>query len=203
MSAFLGPIHTWVYRKIKLQDELVNAILKMAEEASYADDISAQMDDRYGRLEEGELVDIIDEKNIHGWLQERVTLVENRLAFLITKLTEKYPERITNIGHIAFQVGKQYSLQEGLSVKEAYTYLDSLLLNGMPCDRVNEIESETDENLVWVQTVDIHEQYWLMLKGDMKYFYTIREQFATGVFEDSGISFISNGNQRFELRKEI
>lgn len=202
MSAFLGPIHTWLFRKIKVQEELVNAIQKMAEDALYLGDISSQMDHRYGRLEEGELADIIDENNIHGWLRERVTLVENRLAYLVIHLIEKNSESITKISDTAYLVGKQYALQESLSVKEAYTFLDSLLLNGMPCDHVNKIESETDENLIWVQTMDIHKQYWSMLKGDMKYFYTIREQFVTGVLEDSGISFLSHECQRFELRKE-
>ena len=32
MSAFLGPIHTWLYNKIKFQEKTVNAVLDLAEE---------------------------------------------------------------------------------------------------------------------------------------------------------------------------
>jgi len=45
MSAFLGPIHLWLYKKIKFQDEITNLLLKA--EASSFDQI-------YPILEQGE-----------------------------------------------------------------------------------------------------------------------------------------------------
>ncbi len=202
MSAFLGEIHNWVYQKIKIQNKLVDEILLMIKQEKNTDDIVKQMDNKFGRLEEGDLKDIVDDKNIHGWLQQRVSLVENRLAFLVSALAEKYPKKISEIWNIAFQVGKQYSLPAGESVKEAYVYLDNLLLNGMPCDRVNKIEIETEEKLVWIQTVDIHEIYWSEQHGNIDEFYKIREQFIAGVLENSGITFTTIGIQQYELRME-
>lgn len=32
MSVFLGPIHIWLFNKIKLQNELTDAIIKIAKE---------------------------------------------------------------------------------------------------------------------------------------------------------------------------
>lgn len=97
MSAFLGPIHNWLYNKIKFQEELIQYIQQLIISKDYGNSLLSQMDQRYGVLEKGEPADIIDESDIHGWLQERITIVENRLAFLITMTTEEHPERIMDI----------------------------------------------------------------------------------------------------------
>ena len=79
MSLMLGPIHTWLFRKIKLQNELVDNIIAKSIELKYIeDDFKDMIDRRYGVLEDGDLADICDSSNIHGWLQSRITLVENR-----------------------------------------------------------------------------------------------------------------------------
>lgn len=202
MSAFLGPIHTWLYNKIKFQDELTTAIINEAIKNGYDDVKLCQVDKKYGALEKGNLEDLIDVKNIHGWLQEQITLVENRLAFVVTVLTDENPERILTINDAVYEFGKEHAVESGITVKEAYQYLEALLLNGMPCDRVNEIVSETDEKLVWNQTSDIHKQYWTMIHGNGEFYYSIRESLIIGIFENSGIEFEQISDQTFELRKE-
>ena len=202
MSAFLGPIHTWLFNKIKLQNELTENILAMAVKNGYEEGVSSLIDQKYGKLEEGELADIVDGSNIHGWLQNRIAVVENRLAFAVTAFTANHPERMADICSVAETFGKNYKVQPGVSVREAYNYLDSLLLNGMPCDHVNALESENEQQLIWAQTTDIHESYWSLVCGDVNNYYLIREAMITGLLMDSGISFKAPGNQRFELVKE-
>lgn len=202
MSAFLGPIHTWLYNKIKFQDELIKRIRNVVSQKGYEDELLSQLDHRYGTLEEGELADIIDENNIHGWLQERITVVENRLAFLITIVTDEHPERIIDINDAVYEFGKEHSVQKGISIKEAYGYLDNLLLNGMPCDRVNEVTNEDENSIAWNQTADIHKSYWDMIHGNVDYYYAIRKSLIVGIIENSGIVYNQIGEQTFELRKE-
>lgn len=84
MSAFLGPIHTWLFRKIKFQDELTNTILEIEAQ----EELVKRIDKAYVSLEQGELADIVDSANIHGWLQERISIVENRLAFVVTDILQ-------------------------------------------------------------------------------------------------------------------
>ena len=203
MSAFLGPIHTWLYNKIKFQDELTKKIMDIVSQKGYEEELLSRVDNRYGTLEEGELADIIDESNIHGWLQERIAVVENRLAFLVTVLTDGHPERIMDVNDAVYEFGKNHAIASGLSVKEAYDYLDNLLLNGMPCDRVNDVVNEDDNSITWNQTVDIHEPYWKMINGNVEYYYAIRESLIIGMMEKSKIIFNQTGNQTFELRKEV
>lgn len=201
MSAFLGPIHTWLYNKIKFQDELTKAILKMVADKGYGEAALLKLADSCGVLEEGELADIIDESNIHGWLQERVTVVENRLAFVVTAVLEGHPERIKDISDAVYNFGKKHEGENNLSVKEAFVHLENTLLNGMPCDRVNTIVNETEEAIVWAQNVDIHEPYWKMFKGDVQNYYVIRESLIKGMFENSGIIYRHVGDHIFELKK--
>lgn len=202
MSAFLGPIHSWLFGKIKFQDDLTKVIRNTILEQSNDKTLFAQLDKRYGTLEEGELADIIDAGNIHGWLQQRIALVENRLAYVVTIATEAHPEKIDAIKKAAYEFGKTHSTQTGIRVKEAYEYLEELLLNGMPCDRVNSVIDETDNALTWVQTTDIHKQYWDMIQGNMEYYYAIRECLIAGILENSGIAFHQVADATFELRKE-
>lgn len=203
MSAFLGPIHTWLFGKIKLQDELTAAILAFAEANNYMDAFPASADVRFGTLEAGKLADIIDESNIHGWLQERVSLVENRLAYVVTMITDEHPERIIALNEAVYEFGKSRTAENGISVKEAYGYLENILLNGMPCDHVNEVTNETDDSISWVQAVDIHAPYWQMIHGNVEYYYAIRESLCVGMLENSGIGYYQTGEQSFELRKEV
>lgn len=203
MSAFLGPIHTWLYNKIKFQDELTKSIIDFVLQKEHNTELIQQMDLIYGVLEEGALEDIVDETNIHGWLQEKVNVVESRLAFLVTTVTDEQSERMMDINDVVYEFGKAHAIENGISVKEAYNHLDNLLLNGMPCDRVNEIINENEHRITWKQTVDIHEHYWNMVHGNVDYYYAIRENLISGMLEDSGIIYTQISEQTFELRKEV
>lgn len=81
ISVFLGPIHIWLFNKIKLQNELTDAIIKTAKENEIYNTESGNIDEKCGKLEAVELFDIIDENNIHGWLAKRVEVVERRLIY--------------------------------------------------------------------------------------------------------------------------
>lgn len=202
MSAFLGPIHTWLFTKIRFQDHLQKAILEDYEKDK-DHSLSDQLDRRYGILEEGELKDIIDGGNIHGWLQERVSLVENRLAFMVTKILQSEPEYMDRIKEIAFEEGRKNAFSHEGSVQGVYKMLDDLLLNGMPCDHVNAIVEESEDTLVWSQTKDIHKPYWDSVGGYVENYNQIRESLITGLLSKGGISFQKTADQSYKLRKVV
>lgn len=203
MSAFLGPIHTWLYNKIKFQDAMVDAVLDLAEEKGYKKELRSKTDSRYGVLGSGNLEDMIDTGNIHGWLQEKVSLVENRMAYVVTTLLEPDPERLSDIQAAICEFGEKNSADKEITVRKAYEYLENTLLNGMPCDRVNELVQETEDKLVWKQTQDIHGAYWALIHGDVRYYYALRESLITGMFKDTGIDFHQIDDQVYELRRRL
>lgn len=202
MSAFLGPIHTWLFTKIRFQDQLHKAIIEDYEKDK-DHTLSCQLDRRYGILEEGELKDIIEEGNIHGWLQERVSLVENRLAFLVTQILQIKPEYMDRIKEITFEVGRLNAISNESNVHSAYKMLDDLLLNGMPCDHVNEIVQESEDTLIWTQTKNIHKSYWDSIGGDVENYNKIRESLIAGLLSKSGITIKKTTDQTYELRKVV
>ena len=72
MSAFLGPIHFWLYNKIGKQEELTKAIAAYAEEKAWIENQKKYTKDLPA------LEDVIDESNIHGWLQGQIHDTETR-----------------------------------------------------------------------------------------------------------------------------
>ncbi len=200
MSAFLGPIHKWLFRKIEIQEELVRVIVKIGEEEYGISDLNQLVDNKFGTLETGQLEDIIDGKNIHGWLQQRISLVERRLAFATVTVLEDDPARINKICEKIRDYGKTISVNSDKSLKEAYVFLEDLLLNGMPCDRINQITCETEEEISWEQTVDIHEEYWKSLGGEVKYYYLIRESLINGTLYSSPYEFYKKTENEYVLK---
>ena len=79
MSAFLGHIHYWLYRKIQLLVERENLILEKT--SKVVDDLAEELHsisvDTYGEPINPSipLENIIDHGNIHGWLLTKSTLL--------------------------------------------------------------------------------------------------------------------------------
>ena len=104
MSAFLGPIHYWLHGKIKIQDSIVEDILAFAKE-EYGLDYREYLDTEYGIIEKEALEEIIDESNIHGWLQERIHRVERHLAYTVTNVLKEHPEALDKLKEIYKNTG--------------------------------------------------------------------------------------------------
>ncbi len=197
MSAVLGPIHTWLYGKVLFQNGLATYIEQFAGDKNWMTE--AADPGKLGELEQGALADICDTMNIHGWLQERVSLVERKLALLVTELTKDAPERITEIAEAAYEYGKANGLQENAGIAETYKFLDSKMLNGMPCERINVVAEQDDEHLIWEQVEDIHRPYWDEFGGNIEMYYMIREKLLEGLAETAGHHVIARGKV-YELR---
>ncbi len=200
MSAFLGPIHNWLFGKIVFQNQLVEKIVEFGAKNNWLDDTIHV--DRYGVLEQGALEDIVDESNIHGWLQERVDLVENKLAYIVTAFTDGHPERIMDICDVVYAYGKEQTHDTFADATEIYRHLEAILLNGMPCDHVNRVIDQSAEHVVWEQVVNIHEKYWTVCHGNIEYYDTIRESLITGILEPAGYALAVTGDHVYEIKKE-
>ena len=155
MSKFLGPIHYWLYGKIGHQEELTRAFADLAEKNGWLEKASD-----YTR-ELPALESVIDEGNIHGWLQARIADAETRYAALVLAIvSEKDVQRLSQLQQAAFVFGRASTLDTGVSPEEAYKAFDSFFVNGMPCDRVNVIIVNDADVLTWQETKNVHGAYW-------------------------------------------
>ncbi|WP_373482686.1 hypothetical protein [Acetobacterium sp.] len=186
MSKFLGPIHFWVYNKIQIQQEMVADFLALnGETASQRRD---ELDQRYGISETRPLASVIDEGNIHGWLQINVTRSEYKLADSVTALLKQDPDNYQLIAAIFSATGRSLS-QANLTAAAAYKLISDSLLDGMPCDHANALIAESDEQVIWQRNRCVHSNYWSEVGGDIAVYYALREALIRGVLENTGLVY--------------
>lgn len=161
MSAFLGPIHYWLYNKIGLQEELTAALAgRAANEGWIPSDEATDYSVELPALES-----VIDEGNIHGWLQARIADAETRYAELVGEVLAGGSEgdgssRMSALLDEAFAFGCAHALPAEADAMQAYRAFDDFFVNGMPCDRVNVITANRPECVAWEMRQDIHAPYW-------------------------------------------
>ena len=189
MSAFLGPIHFWLYNKIGNQELLTKEIATLAAENSWIKDA-----DSYTKTLPP-LETVIDEGNIHGWLQAQITDAENRYASLVTRILSEEDKRLEDLCAVAWRFGKEHAIKAG-TAEEVYKAFEDFFVNGMPCDRVNAVIESSAEKLSWEMTQDIHAQYW---NGDSSPYYTIRKSVMEGMLAETNYALASADDARYSI----
>lgn len=190
MSAFLGPIHYWLYNKITLQNNMVEAVIQFAESKNLSYDLRSMLDNQYGTIDLRPLEEQIDTSNIHGWLQECVSTVEYRLAYAVTALLKEGSKNLEELKEIFRNLGeKESSLNKDATVSEAYKSLNDTLLDGMPCDHANLLVSQEDHEIIWKRNLCVHENYWSEVGGDINMYYILREEYIKGLLTQADITY--------------
>ena len=201
MSLFLGKIHYWLFNKIVWFENLEEDLISIAKTTNLdVDSLKKRIDNKYGeKLPEAPLEDIIDKGNIHGWLQGKIHSAEGRLASWIVELQkvdniESEIEKIfINQGRVAAEEVKE----EGKSCDNAIEIFNSMndyILDGMPCDRVNEVVISEPSLVKWERRICVHKDIWNEAGGDVEYFYKLRSLWIK--------SFVSNVNSNFTYNEE-
>lgn len=193
MSAFLGKIHYWLYDKIKLHEALVVNIAELANKNGY--NSVALINDsyaKYGAPITGSLEDEIEHTNIHGWLQERITSVESRLAYVVTELLKENVVTKDEITYIFSQNGiaamKEIGINEA-TPQELFNLIFDFMLEGMPCDRVNDIIENSETAITWETTMDLHKRFWDAVGGDVNNYHDFREAWINGFLSASATGY--------------
>jgi len=202
MSAFLGPIHFWLYHKIQLQEELICRILETAARKDWNLVSAEKLDTVCGKSDMRPLESVIDQRNIHGWLHHRIDISEMRLAFLVTELLKEDSSRLAILKQTAYRFGERNPLEYGISADGAFKALEDSLLDGMPCDHVNRIIEHGENKVVWQQTQCVHHLCWEQTGGDVSVYYALRAKMIDGMLMHSGLRFYTARNNEFKIIKE-
>lgn len=182
MSLFLGYIHHLMYEKILFQEELLENLLELLdgdEKIKLSKDLNKEFP-----IERGDLKDIIDEGNIHGWLDERVRRSENRLAKTVAFLLRDFD--IEELKNKFNDFGKSYEVGE--SPEEAYKFITSKFLDGMPCDHSLMIIKSEEDEFVFKVARDLHRDIWGNYVNP-EYYWDLRDAFVSGSLENSGLKY--------------
>lgn len=194
MSAFLGPIHYWLYRKIQLQESLTQSMTSVLSEEKRIH-LEKNLDAVCGIVERRPLEEVIDNGNIHGWLQGQIAIAEKRFATAVTKILKEDSSKIENLKQAAYQMGQKNPLPNSNDAQGIYRGLNDVLLEGMPCDHVNQILEQSDQRVLWNQTVDLHLPFWDEAGGDIEHYYLLRNAFISGSLSDQPFKFQQLGKE--------
>lgn len=195
MSAFLGPIHYWLYRKIEIQNNLANELANRLGK----DTVVPVLQSNFETLPEGDLENFIQTDNIHGWLQEKVHLVERRLAFAVERLVESNIS-IEEIKEVAYEVGTKITdLTIEATAREAFAFLNNTLLDGMPCDHVNMIQQEEENQVTWIRTINLHEDFWSEESRLENRYDLVRDSFIQGCLAMTSLKYDNKENCEFKI----
>ena len=181
MSAFLGPIHFRMYEKIQSQEKLTKTIANLAIEKGW---MSAEEAAAYVKEESRPLETIIDLANIHGWLLGKIEDAESRYAALVTKLLKQDAERLEDMKRAALAFGAETAVKESRP-SALFNAMDSLMLDGMPCDGACMVIDSSDESFAWELRLDVHRAFWREAGGDPANYFALRNEVVAGFLSKS------------------
>lgn len=192
MSLFLGPIHHMVYEKICYQDLLCNRLLEISSQ-----EINKKINEDNLIFIKGNLEEIIDTENIHGWLNNQVKIVENRLSFIITELEKE--SKHEQLLKVMFKEGQKAA--EGKSLTnciQIIQVINNFLLDGMPCDKGVQIISKEENEVIFEYNPEVH-----LVFSDFNKYMEIRLQWIKGLISsEKNFNIIQLSERSFKLIKE-
>ena len=202
MSAFLGPIHYWLFNKIKLWQAIVDELYILGEKNGLS--LEEECDKTFGLFENRPLEEMIDLGNIHGWLQEKVSQVEYKYAYCVTKLMDKNSATKEQMKNILTNNGTKlaFSFQwNPLGAYDIYKIISDHLLDGMPCDHANRVLKENESEVMWVRNLCVHSPYWEEVGGDIKLYYELRDAWMEGLVKELGFEIEKSDTNTYSIKK--
>lgn len=179
MSAFLAPIHFWLYTKIRYVIEREQLIYEAAENlcGGTAEEARAGAWQSYGEpLPDTDLTEHIDQSNIHGWLQRQINVAESREAAFVQALVDNCGDAAVDVVAKAFaehgaRCARHAAAQGKYETSTApgmYKAINDYYLNGMPCDQADAVMESTPDKMVWESQVCLQEPNWQRSGADSK-----------------------------------
>lgn len=215
MSAFIGPIHYWLYGKIKLVSQREEYIFNKAYEmcGSTAEEVREQVWQSYGApLPDTDLGELIEHDNIHGWLQRQINIAESREAALIKELLDMCGGTAEDLVKQAFldhgkMTGAKARSEGKYDIDTApgiYKALNDFYLNGMPCDQADMIMASQSDSIIWETGVCLQEPNWkrvgVATRTMMRFYQSWLNGFVSGINQDYCFRQVAGDSvNRFEI----
>ena len=211
MSLFLGKIHFWLFNKVLWFEGLEDEIIKLAqEEGLNVKKLSVEINNKYGQKTENKnLEEIIDTSNIHGWLQNKIHSAEGRMAAWTKAILENNETAIGKLENIYAKQGikaaKEVKEEKNIiSAKEIYDSINDYILDGMPCDRVNEVIIAEEDKVQWKRRICVHNDIWQKESMDVSIFYQLRNIWIKAFVQEvnSQYEYVKIDETTMEIKKK-
>lgn len=201
MSLFLGKIHYWLFNKIVWFENLEREIINLASSIGInVDEVKNEIENKYGEmLPDAPLEEMIDTGNIHGWLQEKIHSAEGRMAAWTRAIIVNDVNNIVKIQNIYISQGIKAAneVKNGSSAfntaADIYSRINDYILDGMPCDRVDEIIENNEHTITWRKRICVHKEIWERENINVEQFYNLRDLWIK--------AFVNTLNDEFQYIK--
>ena len=198
MSLFLGKIHYWLFNKIQWFEGLEREVIELARTTSLdVEALSKEITEKYGEMTPNKpLEEMIDTGNIHGWLQSKIHAAEGRMAAWTNALLglkdEKVIEELKKVYKTqGVKAGKEVIAEGAIdSAEDIYRAIEDYVLDGMPCDRVNEVTESSSDKVCWIRRICVHKDVWDRENVDVNIFYDLRKLWIESFVESINSSFV-------------
>jgi len=183
MKEKLAPIHFIQYQRIHLQEQMETYLAKKF----HMQDKLKDLENQHGAPSaEIPLADQIDHENIHGWLEGHLVGNEYRLSELIAEISKRNDLSLLNEAYGEFGRNLGNTLDQSVSAEngqDLYQLLQSILLDGMPCDKINKLVDASEHHLVFSSTKDPHAPYYESAGLSPELYHELRKSFIEGLLE--------------------
>lgn len=200
MSLFLGKIHYWLFNKVLWFEGLEGEIIKLAKDKGIdVEKLEAEINSKYGvKTPNKNLEDMIDTSNIHGWLQGKIHSAEGRMAAWTKVILENNQDYILDMRKVYENQGVNAANEakeslENINAETIFNSMNDYILDGMPCDRVNEVIDSSEESIMWKRRVCLHKNIWENEGILVDVFYELREHWIN--------AFVNTMNNDYEYVK--
>lgn len=200
MSLFLGKIHYWLFNKVLWFEGLEGEIIKLAKDKGIdVEKLESEINSKYGaKTPNKNLEDMIDTSNIHGWLQGKIHSAEGRMAAWTKVILENNQDYILDMRKVYENQGVNAANEakeslENINAETIFNSMNDYILDGMPCDRVNEVIDSSEESIMWKRRVCVHKNIWENEGILVDVFYELREHWIN--------AFVNTMNNDYEYVK--
>ena len=200
MSLFLGKIHYWLFNKVLWFEGLEGEIIKLAKDKGIdVEKLEAEINSKYGvKTPNKNLEDMIDTSNIHGWLQGKIHSAEGRMAAWTKVILENNQDYILDMRKVYENQGVNAANEakeslENINAETIFNSMNDYILDGMPCDRVNEVIDSSEERIMWKRRECVHKNIWENEGILVDVFYELREHWIN--------AFVNTMNNDYEYVK--
>lgn len=200
MSLFLGKIHYWLFNKVLWFEGLEGEIIKLAKDKGIdVEKLEAEINSKYGvKTPNKNLEYMIDTSNIHGWLQGKIHSAEGRMAAWTKVILENNQDYILDMRKVYENQGVNAANEakeslENINAETIFNSMNDYILDGMPCDRVNEVIDSSEESIMWKRRVCVHKNIWENEGILVDVFYELREHWIN--------AFVNTMNNDYEYVK--
>ena len=128
-------------------------------------------------------------------------IAEMRFAFAVTELLKIHDGLIKQISDFCMNVGEDLGTVILDNPEEIYSYIDSIVLDGMAGVETKQIIEKSSDKLVIKKLIDIHEAPWKKAGGKLEIYYELQKSFINGLIKKSGYKYEAEGGEIFTLTR--